>query len=88
MKVLGIDRYRDGGTDSIKTDEGEFCIDSRIGSPNRDKCVLFRGHPSNGNEIINQEELKKDLIESLESFKPTDQQGRLKYHILDLLKIK
>lgn len=43
ITIISIGRYRDGGTISIKTDIGEFCIDNRIGSET--KGVMFNGYP-------------------------------------------
>lgn len=43
IEIIKIGMYRDGGTLSIKTNLGEFCIDGRIGS--KTKGVMYSGYP-------------------------------------------
>lgn len=69
MKILDYSVYKDGGTISIKTDEGVFCIDNRIASTTKGK--IFKGYP-NGNDINmieNSISIKKELLNSLKTYK-------------------
>lgn len=61
FKILRIDGYRDGGTISIQTNQGDYCIDGRLfrhDIENSTKGRLFLGYPKN-NEPLSFEETKK-----------------------------
>jgi hypothetical protein len=68
MEIRGTTTYKDGGTVSIHTDEGEFCIDRRVNT--KTEGVIYLGHPNddNQNRVRNQAEIKKQLLKAMEKF--------------------
>lgn len=67
MEILEFDYLRDGGTCKIKTSEGTFCFDYRIGSTTKSK--LYNGLPKddNSNIIPDSEDLEIRIIEALKT---------------------
>ena len=43
IEILKTGMYRDGGTISIETNVGQFCIDARIRS--KTKGIMYSGYP-------------------------------------------
>jgi hypothetical protein len=68
MKILDIDEYKDGGTILIVTDEGDYCIDRRLGS--KTKGSLFCGYPENDNSNIDQHqnEIKNIILNAINNY--------------------
>lgn len=68
MKVTNIIMYMDGGTASIATDDGTYCIDKRLltKTPN----ALYKDYPlkDNSNLISKTIELKKELLAALKIY--------------------
>jgi hypothetical protein len=58
IKILAINTYRDGGTISIKTTIGEFCIDQRIMS--KTKGQMYDGYPERS-KLVDKETEEKIL---------------------------
>lgn len=69
MEIKKFEMYRDGGTVELTCDKGVFCFDERIGS--KTKGCLYDGYPKddNSNLIENSDDLEKELIEALKSYK-------------------
>lgn len=72
MLITKIDSYRDGGTIEIITPDMNYCIDGRINSKTIG-CVFF-SYPKDDNRNLhpNQDEIKLELINSLEKYKGLD----------------
>ena len=58
LKIIEITGYRDGGTTSIKTNLGEYCIGGRAMSDKDDNDIknpaegmLYFEHPSKGKQV-------------------------------------
>lgn len=64
MKILYFDRYLDGGTVTIHTDEGEYCFDERIGTETTGQ--LWKGYPGRGHLIEDDTQIVADLLEALQ----------------------
>jgi len=81
MEILGIKMYKDGGTISITTDCGEFCLDGRIGT--KTKYQLFDNYPVVGdvrNLIENSTPIQWELYQELKK-KPENWNIQLNYTI-------
>lgn len=65
MKIKMIDNYLDGGTISITTDTCKYCIDNRLFSETKGKIYLGYPNKDNGNIIGDQDEIKKEILESI-----------------------
>jgi len=63
LEVLKIDAYMDGGTYSIKTNKGEFCIDYRLNS--KTEGALYKGYPDEG-KLVTDNKIKQELINAIE----------------------
>jgi hypothetical protein len=65
MEVLSISGYKDGGTISIITNCGNFCLDSRIMTET--KYQIYDSYPrdDNSNLIKDQKSIKWNLYQSL-----------------------
>ena len=81
MIIKRIDTYRDGGTFAIATDEGEICVDKRIGT--NTKGLIYKGYPekNNSNLISDQKAAKEELKKALRKFN-----SHYVIHIFRLLK--
>lgn len=66
IKVLKVDRFRDGGTTAIKTNKGIYCIDYRLETTTRGK--LFFGYPDTG-KIVTDTSLIKEIYKQVGKFK-------------------
>jgi hypothetical protein len=61
FKIIKIDGYRDGGTISIQTNQGDYCIDGRLlrhDIENLTEGMLFLGYPKD-NQPLSLEDAKK-----------------------------
>lgn len=65
MKIKLIVSYLDGGTISITTDTCEYCIDNRLFSETKGKIYLGYPNKDNSNLIDDQDEIKKEILESI-----------------------
>lgn len=65
MKIKRVDINRDGGTISITTDTCKYCIDNRLFSETKGKIYLGYPNKDNSNIIDNQDEIKKEILESI-----------------------
>lgn len=78
IHIESINVYRDGGTVSVKTNLGEYCIDRRIGSDkNPHKNAIFSGYPNSLNQPVTGEDgkqLKRSLLSALKEFGLQSQQ--------------
>lgn len=65
MEILSIIGYKDGGTISIITNCGDFCLDSRIGT--KTKYQIYDSYPkdNNSNLIKDQKSIKWNLYQAL-----------------------
>jgi len=66
LKIIRIDSFRDGGTTSIHTNQGHYCISI----DDLTKGMLFEGHPDSG-KILSSEEaklVKRKIKTALKSF--------------------
>jgi hypothetical protein len=81
MKIIKFERYRDGGTIEITTDEGIFCFDERIRSLTKGR--LYEGYPKedNSNLIENSEELEAELLDLLKDYKHAFYQVSIDYFL-------
>lgn len=73
LKINNINIYRDGGTISIQTNQGTYCIDGRLLSNNernKTKGMLFLGYPSHSDPLSEQEtkKLKREFKIALKEF--------------------
>ena len=71
MKILKIDSYRDGGTVTIDTDLGHYCIDYRaMEDKNLTKGMLFLGYPGKSDPLplTEAKQIKKQLKTALKEF--------------------
>ena len=66
MKIIDIGTYRDGGTTSIHTDEGEFTIDNKINTETRG--AWYKGYPTDKKARLATDKEKAALKYALESF--------------------
>ncbi len=69
MEIIELDSYKDGGTMKVKTKSGIiYCIDDRLGS--KTKGSIFLDYPKNDNSNIvnNQEEIRNEIISTLEKY--------------------
>jgi len=66
MEILSIKMYKDGGTISIITDCGEFCLDGRIGT--KTKYQLFDNYPVDTHNLIEKSKpIQWELYQALKS---------------------
>ena len=65
MKIKLIGTYSDGGTISIITDTHKYCVDDRLFSETKGKIYLGYPNKDNSNLIDNQDEIKKEILESI-----------------------
>ncbi len=70
MKVLNTMIYLDGGSTTVFTDEGTFCIDRRIGTETKDR--LYTAYPDNGGTLIENMLLTNLVLEALDEYKPIE----------------
>ena len=70
MRIQKLDFYWDGGTCEVITDEGQFCIDSRLGTetPN----AIYDKYPDDDSAKIVDSDIKKTLIELLREYAKDD----------------
>jgi hypothetical protein len=75
MKVLNTMIYLDGGSTTVFTDEGTWCIDGRIGTDTKDR--LYTDHPERGGRLIENMELTKSVLKALKEYKPMYNDNKL-----------
>jgi hypothetical protein len=70
MTIDKITTYRDGGTTSIRTDIGEYCVNHQIGA-DETKGMLFEGTPATGRKLdsVEAKQMKKQINGALKTFK-------------------
>ncbi len=72
MEIENIDGYKDGGTIKIVTPLVTYCIDNRLRSTT--KGDVYMGYPEKDNSnrvILLQEEVKIDILRSIEDYEDT-----------------
>lgn len=91
MKITEFQRYRDGGTTKIVTDEGVFCLEGRINARRKNpngKRQWFDGYPGHidSNPISEDqiEKLEQKIILSLKEYKHEFYQNSIDHLINDL----
>jgi len=68
MLIKEFNIYKDGGTIEVRTTKGIFCFDNRLCSESKNE--MFKGYPKNDNSnmLIDAEDLKQEIVESLKTF--------------------
>jgi len=68
MKITKFDAYKDGGTIEIRTDEGDFFIDHRLGTTTDGE--FFDQYPSNisAKKLTPSKETMDGIIKALEGY--------------------
>jgi hypothetical protein len=81
MEIKKFEKFLDGGTIKITTDEGIFCFDHRIRTTTDGR--LYDGMPKddNSNLIENSDELEGRIIESLKFFRDDFYQSSIEHLI-------
>ena len=69
MKILNFERFKDGWTTEITTDEGVFTIDERLGTKTRGGLYLGYPNKDNSNIINDSKEMEEKIIEALKNYK-------------------
>lgn len=69
MEILDFEIYLDGGTIEITTDKGVFCIDHRLQTNTEGKWYTNYPEDDNSNLIKDSDDLEKEILESLKSYK-------------------
>ncbi len=76
MKILKINKYKDGGTIILHTDKGDFCIDNRMFSTTKHK--VYDGYPKKDNSnLLNNTALETELFNELKNYKNSSHQNTI-----------
>jgi len=75
MKVLNAMYFLDGGSVTVFTDEGTWCIDGRIGTDTKDR--LYTDHPERGGRLIENMLLTNLVLDALKEYKPMHNDNKL-----------
>jgi hypothetical protein len=71
MNIKQFDILKDGGTISIKTDEGYYCFDRRLNSTTKNKLYVGYPKPDNSNQVKDEDslDLEKRILNALQKFR-------------------
>jgi hypothetical protein len=69
MKIISFDAFLDGGTFNVNTDKGDYYFDHRIKTTTAGKLYLGYPRHDNSNIINNSDELEREIIDVLKTYK-------------------
>jgi len=87
MEILEIDKYLDGGTIKIITDNNEYYFDKRISSTTKGRLYLSYPLKDNSNIVEDYKSIENDIIFALDHFNPDAYEIYIMNEIREIIKL-